>query len=403
MPSLLPAPAFRPRVTMITPALTSHRLLRCAEIYLAEGRHALAQLTVLVPMAADRQVLEAAVPSAMIWPDRTPVHFTYGSSASDVYDFYGYIASHAIAPANGSARIAGLATASVCYTLTGSSMLMQSAKHQSFPSASASSIARQIAAANQLASYVTTHPRVFPAKVQAALSDFAFLQDLAKQVGWRCWVDNSLLYFVDPTVNLDPAATNVPSFRRDLLPGVWDTLADWQPVVGETDPSGAYLTAHAAYTVRHDSGQLAGITVTPQRTVGAASVAPAFTRIVQSLASSHAEAEYIAAASANNNRFWVHATARTDGHTALRPGRTVNVAGDAMRGSDQGAWRISEAVHTLTLDPLMDTHNTYTTQLTLGRDQEASLTQHPPLIPAPVPGPMTLIGSAWRAALYGGA
>lgn len=402
MSSVLPAPAFRPAITVLTPALDSHRLPIAAQIRLAVGQHAIAQLTILTPVSADRVVLEQSVPAAMIFPDGTPVHFTYASSGADVYDFYGYVASHRKLHTESVSKIAGVSTLPVQYTLTGSSMLMQSARNRVYLSASASSVARQVAAANQLAAFVTVHPRVFPAKTQAGVSDFVFLQDLALQAGYQCWVDNSLLYFVDPSISLTPAGQSAPTFRRDALAGIWDTLAAFSATVGESDPSGSYLTSHTAATLRGASGLLAAATATPLRISPATSAPPSFGRMVKGeLASSYADARHVADAAASTHRYWVSATATVDGHTALRPGRTLTLTGAALTAADQGAWRIGCAVHRITLDPLMAARNTYQVDLELGRDQESALNLRAPRPIAPAPGAMVLVGGAWRAASYG--
>lgn len=403
MSSILPAPAFAPALSVVSPALDSHRLPIAAQIRLATGAHAIAQLTILTPVAADRQALEQSVPSSMIIADGTPVHFTYSSSNADGYSFYGYIASHRKLSTQGASRVAGMVTLPVQYTLTGSSMPMQNAVSRSFLNTSASSIARQIATANQLAAYVTVSPRTFPAKIQAAVSDFSFLQDLAAQVGFECWVDNSLLYFVDPAVSIDPAGSGAPLLRRDMAPGVWDSLSAFEATVGETDPSGSYLTSYTASTLRSASGQLATASAVPVRVSPGKSSAPAFGRVVKGrIASSYAEAQAVANAAMSTQRYWVSATATCDGDTRLRPGRTVSLAGNALPGADQGAWRICQATHRISLDPLLRAHNTYFVDLELGRDQEDSLNLTTPRPVAPEPGAMVLSGSAWRALSYGG-
>jgi phage protein D len=403
MTSDLPAPQFRPTLKVLYPALDSHRLPIDAQIRLCAGEHAVAQLTILTPVTADRTVLEQSVPSSMIIPDGAAVHLTYGSSGADSYDFYGYVASHRQLHTQAVSHLPGITTLPVQYTLTGASYVMQSATSRTYLSATASSIARQVAAANQLAVYTTACPRLFPAKTQAAQSDFTFLQDLARQVGFQCWVDNSLLYFVDPAVSLTPVGASAPLFRRDAHPGVWDTLSAFHATTGETDPSGAYLTAHTVSTLRSASGQLATAKATPLRTAPSGSSVPAFTRVVTgSVASSYAEAVSVATASAANHRYWVAASATVDGHTALRPGRTVNLAGDALTGAESGAWRITSAVHRITLDPVTALRNTYHTDLELGRDQENALTLSTPRPAAPPPGAMLLLGGRWRAASYGG-
>jgi phage protein D len=402
MPSSLPAPSFAPNLTLVTPPIDGNHRLAGAQIRLAEGQHALAQISVLTPLDPSQSAVNAAVPAALIWPDFTPVHFTYGSSLSDITDFYGYIASSRIQPEQTPTRLSGIATATVQYTLTGTSMYMQSALSRSYLNTTASAIARQIAAAHQLAVYTTPSPRLFPAKTQANQSDFAFLQALAQQVGARCWVDNALLYFVSPATNIDPAGAAVPAFQHNRTPGQWDTLSQWQPTVGESDPSGAILASHTATTVRSASGLIATATVTPQRVSGGQTSAPALSSIVRDqLAGSAGEAEQIAQAAADNQRYWVSANATVDGNTALRPGRQVTISGNAISGSDAGTWRICQAVHKITLDLIAAWHNTYLCDLSVGRDQEGSLSLQQPVVPAPLPGPMTLIGSTWQATSYG--
>lgn len=387
---------FAPFARVNSPAMTGHELVTGLTLSLAEARHAVGVLTVLIPVATDRQVLDATVPSYLVWPDRSPVSLTYGSSRADSYDWYGYISSHQVMSGAGATTIGQFPTIPVQYTLTGATMVMQSAKTQAFAAQSASSIARQIAAGDRFDLATQPHPRVLPASVQAGQSDFAYLNALAAQVGWRCWPDNGLLYFLDPAVALT-AASSAPTMVKNSQPGLYDTLMSFTSTVGETDPSGAILATQTAYAMRTGSGHLAQATTTPTRIVAGQSVAPQFTQIISAPVNSYKEAAYNTSAAAANARYWVSAAATCDGNTNLRPGRLLNAAGAGLKSADQGLWRICSAEHQINLSPLLAAHNTYTVNLTLGRDQENTLTLINPRTALPAPGAMTLVNGTWVA------
>lgn len=389
---------------VLSPAMSRETFPVAAQIRMSEGEHQIAALTVLTPLSRDRRVLDAAVPAGLVLPEGTPVSFLFGSSAADTAVWYGYVASRQVQSSKAQHGNAQAPVVPVVYTCTGISMKMQSAGGRVFSGVSASAAARAVIGGYNLASYIQPHPRIWPSLAQGSLSDFAWLCELARMVGYRVVVDVDRVSFADAAVDLTPLTAPTPLYTRSLQPGVWDSLIAFDPASGQSDPLGATVSSYTAFAVRPSSG-IAAVTTHrppiagPDGTVGA----PSFTRVAPGPAQSFSDARYNAAARGAASRYWVYASATVDGSTALRPGRTVRLGGSGLAAADAGLWRVGTVTHAVTLSALGEKYATYYAHLELGRDQAGSLSlapASPALMGAPA---MVLAGSRWISPGTGGA
>lgn len=386
-----------PLLQILSPVMSRETLPVAAQIRMSEGEHQIATLTVLTPLARDRMVLDASVPASLVLPEGTPVSFLWGSSAADSAVWYGYVSSRQVqttkAQTGGNPQVA---VVPVVYTCTGVSMPMQSAMGRSYTGVTASAAARLVIADYGISSYIQPHQRIWPALAQGTLSDFAWLAKLAGMVGYRVVMDTAGISFADAATDLTPASAAIPIYARNLMPGLWDSLISFEPVSGQTDPSGATLTSYTSYAVRPTSGISASSTLSPPVLGGdGLSSAPSFARIAAGSARSFSDTRYTAAAQAAASRYWVYAAAEVDGSTALRPGRKVKLGGAAITAADAGFWRVGTVTHAVTLAAIGQAYATYYAHLELGRDQAGSLNL---TAPAPALGrmpAMTLSGARW--------
>jgi hypothetical protein len=386
----------RPRLSVLTPAMSRETLPIAAQIRMSEGEHQIATLTVLTPLSRDRQVLDASVPASIVLPEGTPVSFLFGSSAADTAVWYGYVASRQVQSTKAQHGNPASPVVPVVYTLTGISMPMQSAAGRAYAGISASAAARNVIGGYDVAAYIQPHPRIWPTLAQGTLSDFAWLAKLADMVGYRLIVDANRISFADAGVDLTPTTAAVPRYARNVQPGVWDSLIAFDPASGQSDPSGATVSSYTSYAVRPSSGISAVTTHSPPIISGDGTVgAPTFTRVAGGSAQSLSDAQYTAAAKAAASRYWVYAKATVDGNTALRPGRRVQLGGAGLTAADTGFWRVCTVTHAITLSGLGQAFATYYAHMDLGRDQANALNltaASPALGQAPA---MSLSGSRW--------
>ena len=385
-----------PHLTVLTPAMSRETMPIAVQIRMSEGEHQIAALTVLTPLSRDRSVLDASVPASVVLPEGTPVAFRWGSSAADSAVWYGYVSSRQVQSTKAQSANPSSPVVPVLYTLTGISNPMQSAPGRSYTGVSASAAARSVIGGYGGAPYIQPHPRIWPSLSQGTLTDFAWLVKLAGMVGYRLIADTNRISFADAATDLTPATAAIPLYSRVLQPGVYDTLIAWDPVSGQTDPSGSTVSAYTSYAVRPSSGISAQTTVSPPIVGGdGVSSAPTFTRISSGPAQSLSDARYTAAASAAGSRYWVYGDATVDGNTNLRPGRKVALGGSGIASADAGFWRVSTATHAVTLSALGQAYATYYAYLELGRDQTNALNlspANPPLGQSPA---MSLAGARW--------
>lgn len=371
-----------PYVRIRTPRVLLPFVVQDFTVHLQEGMHPLAQITVRYHLPETFQPIIRELPPGLWWPEDTAVEIIYGPRRAVARSFVGYVVSPELLDNSGSREmsIPGQML-DVRYTLLGASKRLQTARDRAWRSCTASYMATQIAEEAGLLAVVSPHTRVFDLRQQTLQSDFAFLQDRAREIGWRLLVDGTTLYFTDPRQPLDPRA---PVFRQTANAGAQSTLLSFSATVGETDPTGAIRARHEAVSLsgtgllsaaRADAPHGASNTQTMLK--------PQISRYDQQhVAQSWEEASRITQAAASRDLWWVAAEAMVDGDADLGPGRLVSLGGDGLTTQYRGEWMTRSARHRITLSHVHERASEYYVDLQLGRDQANGLTKtRAPVVP----------------------
>lgn len=343
-----------------------------------ENVHPWAQITLRYQMSPGYRIAADQLPPSLWWAENTPVEVSWGTSPATTETFVGYVVSPELLSAleGGQDQYIVGQMIDVRYTLLGATKGLQTARTATWQQCTVAYMAQKIAAANGLAAVTDPHSRVFDTRMQASESDFRFLQARAAEVGYRLSVDGTTLYLTDPRRAL---VSSSPEFRQSRAPGMGDSMQLFQAVSGETDPAGAIRAQHTAVAVTArgavSSAQTQSSRVDP---LTGSPVVPQVGRYANGYVSaSYADAQAVTSAAALGDLWWVHAAATTDGDVRLKPGCVVTLTGSALTTQYTGAWMTRSAHHRLVVSQLDAQFSTYYVDLTLGRDQAASLTQQP--------------------------
>lgn len=280
----------------------------------------------------------------------TPVRITYGNYPSNLNSALGYVTSHAVLQNSNDPVYSGTITNTVRYTITGTSWRMQSTVNKAWKNYSPTSIAAAVAAKNGLRAVVHPVKTAYAYRLQN-LSDFKFLKSLADEIGYRFYVDNTDLYFVNPNIVMGdfPGARNVPQFWRYSNPGIKDTLENFIPTVGTT-------TEHH-YVASRTMGGLnpsTGFYVNAQQgyelfqAFEPGSTPPVLDQYVGFPVESYEEARQRLNAYTVINQYWVDAKATVVGDSRVKPNNLVQLIGQGIPEDDAGMWLVKKATHNLT-------------------------------------------------------
>ena len=237
-------------------------------------------------------------------------------------------------------------------------------------------------------------------------SDFHFLCQLAEEIGYRFYVDNTDLYFVDPNLVIQNPQGNIPQFWALNTPGVKDTLENFKPSVGTTTAE----TLPATRTVMGVSG--AGILVTAQNqyklyeAFNDTPLSPIIDKYDKRYpVDSYAEAQQRLEDAAHRNQYWATADATLWGDARVRPNHLVEFIGDGVPEDDKGMWLVSKAVHNLYMPP--STGNVYSGKYNIDvkvlRNQSYTINYSSPNALSPVTKniPAKLINGVWKSTNVG--
>jgi uncharacterized protein involved in type VI secretion and phage assembly len=386
-----------PYIKVQTPDLPPRTHVHALVAHLAEGTHPVTELTMLHALPRNETLLRRALPTPAMLTEGTPVHLTWGMSAGASADFYGYVASRQVLGDPTGPRLADATVVPVRYTLIGVSWLMQNQTSRAWQNASADYIARQVIAGYTLQAVVQNHPRAYPYKTQANVSDFAFLGQLAADTGYRLIVDKAAVYLTDPSVPLGPTGAAVPAFGFSRTPGVADSVWDFRVTTGTTDPTGATHLTRTINTLNPATRQIVQTNLQPQGQQSAVSVRSA----TATTARSAAEAAFILSGEQRANQLWVAAECCLDGNPAIQPGRLVTLSGQGLADPHSGLWRVTATQHKVTLHASNSRLGVYYCQTTLGRDNDSSLTLATQRVDTRLAPAVVLAGGRWTSAYTG--
>lgn len=337
--------------------------------------------------------------------EQTPIRITYGMFPNYTTDLLAYVASYKVMKTTKDQVYAGIITTRVQYTLVGVSMNMQSTVNYAWKHISPSAIASKIAVKNGLRAIVHPYKAVYDYRLQNS-SDFQFLCELADEIGYRFYVDNTDLYFVDPNLVIQNPQGNIPQFWALNTPGVKDTLENFKPTVGTTTSD----KLPATRTTMGISGS--GILVSAQNQYAlyeAFSTTPK-TPIITKYDStypveSYAEAQQRLTASAQRNQYWATADAMLWGDSRVRPNHLVEFIGDGVPEDDKGFWLVQKAVHNLYMPPSSGNvvSGKYNIDVNVLRNQSYTINYASPNALSPVTKvvPAKLINGVWKSTNVG--
>lgn len=385
---------------MVIPAVDPGSWIADVTVYLSEGSHAVAEITVMSNYKKAFPSQTWRTPAGALWAEQTPVYFQYRWYADDPAHFYGYVVSSRVLANETDPRYASLTLVPVRYTLVGASMVMQDHANRLWRDVTASSMARTVSQENSFLPWVEPSVEIFDQRMQAQ-SDWTFLSDLAQRVGYRLFLDGTTLHFVNKSTYLPSADGTVPLFRQSKTPGVVESLRQFNGTIGETDPDGGLRSRTTMTALNRQSTLLTQSAYTPPRTdrLGRP-VTPSISQQYSTLpANSYTQSQ--ALLSGDATYLWVEAQAVTNGDARLKPGSVVDLEGDGIGEEHQGLWMVRDVTHRLVINQFLSTRTEYTATLTLGRNQADRLALPAQGLGAPVNYGTALVDGRWRSVSVG--
>lgn len=322
-------------------------------------------------------------PKRLFWREGSPLQVDHGWTTS-FGTFYGYVVGHQILPQDPESRDDGT---HVRYLAQGTAYPMQTAQSRAWGDSTASYLARTIAAEYGLRPLVDTHPWVLGYRAQNGISDFRFLVERAKEVGYDFSVNGPYLLFRDPVRALNNAAANsLPTFTMNRDTGRYDTLTVFTPVVGELLAAGGVAATRTSTVLTANRNVLTATSGSSPITIQS-----------HRLARSFSEAEQVVKAETLANIKWAMAEAQTAGDSRLHVGAVLGVDGKAVPDAYKGLWSVDAVTHSYDLDPSTPS-NTYLCELEIRRDKQRRIEDVPRNNhnPVEIPPQMTTLDGRWR-------
>lgn len=340
--------------------------------------------------------------------EQTPITINYGMKPNYMAQFVGYIASYKLLKSGDDLAHNGLITTCVQYTIVGASQIMQSTHNRAWKHTSPTTIISDIATQNGFRSITHPYRAAIDYRLQN-MSDFRFINSLADEIGYRFYVDNTDLYFVDPKVILNRSnIRNIPQFWVYNKPGLWDTLRSFQPITGTITPDGGIVANRTVSGININTGQTLTTANSYQlfTAPNTTAINPTITKyFTSSPADSSYEAQQKITADTNANIYWLTADCTLRGDFRVKPNMLVEFMGAALPVTEQGVWLVQSASHILTMPapsgPKVDA--TYIINAQVIRDQyyAATTTSVNELTQVAQTVPPVLIGGVWRSSNVG--
>jgi hypothetical protein len=344
--------------------------------------------------------------------EQTPITINYGFKPGRIAQFLGYVASYTLIKSGSDLAQNGLITTTVQYTLVGASQIMQTTKNRAWKHISPSAIAASIATENGFRSVIHPYQAAVDYRLQN-VSDFQFLNQLANEIGYRFYVDNTDLYFINPKLILDRSnIRNIPQFWFYNNPGLYDTLRNFQPIVGTITPDGGIVANRTITGINPQTKNLVNASDQLKLTTSATSLmsppaTPTITKYYNAFpADSFFEAQQKIVADTNRNLYWITADCELRGDFRVKPNVLVELVGSALPLSEAGFWLVQCSTHCLTMpaptgNKVDATYNIYS-QLVRDQVYAATTVVSPSDTSSVVQKvPAALVGGVWRSSNIG--
>lgn len=363
----MPIRTFSPHAAITYPKVTSARqYISRVDGYFREGAHPVVEVTVMFSAPRSSSVQGWLLQSGNLLAEGTPVHLTYGSGPHQSVDYYGYVHSYRIATSETDAKYTMNSEVTVTYTLTGASSDMQSDRSRAWSAVSPSFIARTICRSYRLAPFIQRGTQQLTDRAQNSQSDFAFLRDMADDLGLRLVVDNTAIYLTDPLVSLRHGR-EIPSFHLTKINGIRDSVYEFNVLNGELEPQGGRRTRVESFGYNRYTKYLS-------RTVARASARARHISYTTDLPNnSQTEAGVRAVGKASQAALWVQATARVRGDARVKVGHEVWFQGVGMGPRNIGTWMVREVAHHLEIHPTDPRLSKFRSDLVIGRNRPEGL------------------------------
>jgi len=325
----------------------------CVKILQKTNTHTIALLDVVYVGSNLNSTSSASLRKWSYLKESTPIQINYGQRPNYVYSFLGYVSSYKLIRTGSDAGYNGLTTSTVQYTITGVSQVMQSTKNTAWKHTSPSTIAGNIAVQNGLRGIIHTYQSAIDYRLQNT-SDFKFLAQLADEIGYRFYVDNTDMYFINPKQILDRGNTrNVPTFWSQNQPGLWDTVRSFKPVVGTITPDGGIVANRNVVGLNPTTSQITQASMQASATdIAGRPLADYIDKYYTAApAESYYEASQKVLADSLRNVYWNTADTTLRGDARIRPNTLVNLTGQALPSDDGGLWLVESACHYITKPP----------------------------------------------------
>lgn len=323
-----------------------------------------------------------------VYPAGTPVRVLWGQ-APDLNQWYGYVNHKEM----NSLADSGSGAFELTYTCIGTSKVLNPDKTRTWGQVTPTYIAKKIAKENGFRAVVTSVDWVLPYEVQAAESDFHFLNRIADKCGMRFWCSGGTLYLIDPAVAIyGSSKIAVPKFQHDRFMYQADTLRSMELMDGYNLP-GTVVANRKLHGIDKYSGQLFTAVTKPGQTTDID-----YVNDFRQVANYH-EAKKITDAWQNVSQHFTGTKAEVFGNTLLYPGKLVNFQGRVLMDSTKGYWLVTQAKHTIKASNLTySVLDRYLTELDVMRnipERDVKLKGVQPVQPEIVK--CTLAGGKWKS------
>ncbi|WP_188187613.1 phage late control D family protein [Nonomuraea sp. SYSU D8015] len=271
-----------------------------------------------------------------VYKENSLVEVKWGWEPDDLHTFYGYI-HHADYISESPIRKQNV---QVDYVLVGNGQALSVTRTKDWRNMTDSAIAKEIARKHGLSFVAHRTKRVHTYVYQDRKTDYAFLQERAAASGRRCWVDNGVLYFVDPAAWAAARKATAPEFEIHKSGNKWYHIDQFRAFVGDDmpDPTGRKIE-HAAYGVDFKSERMIFNT---QGDSKARQEVITDTRL-----DSQGELDFTLDGAQVTTQDYLTAQGMLKGSTRLQPGQPIKLKGDAMAERLKGDWVITATTHTL--------------------------------------------------------
>jgi hypothetical protein len=271
------------------------------------------------------------------WPENAPVKIYWGRRPATLNTWYGYVNHYEMGDSD-----SGTKNLQFKYMCIGTSKPMNSDNGYVWGSVTPTYIAKRMAAKYSMRTVVTSTTWQLLSEVQAAESDFEFMNRIADKTGYRFWASNGTLYFIDPAAALLGASgQGIPVFNYNRRLDTQDTVRSFKVLKGDNLP-GQASTVRSVFGIDQVSGQVFQAT---------ADNAPVSATVTQwntaRVADTYSEGKQIVNAWQNLSQFYIRAEAELFGNQALYPGKVVSLQGNALPDNNAGYWIVAKVVHVM--------------------------------------------------------